>query len=408
MKLAYFVHDLTDPAVARRVRMLKAGGAEPVVLGFRREAAAPTTIEGVPAVDLGRTHDGRMLQRAAMTGLNALIAARLRRHLKDAPVIMARTLEALAVAEAARRMAGSEARLVYECLDIHRLMLGEGVKSRAMRAAERALMARADLLMVSSPAFLERYFEPRQGVGRDLGIPTYLIENKILELEPAGDNVTAGPPPGPPWRVGWMGAIRCRKSLAILTDLAARRPDLVDVRMHGRPAYSEFDDFDAEVAGLPNVSFGGSYSAADLPRLYGDVHFAWAIDFMEEGLNSSWLLPNRLYEASRHGAVPIALAGVQTGRYLADHGFGIRLESAADLESALEALAPARYRALRAEVAARPRQAFVAGVEDCRRLVAAVSSEEAPAAASCATFAQSRKPAAKGAFPSEHIPGEAV
>jgi succinoglycan biosynthesis protein ExoL len=408
VKLAYFVHDLTDPAIARRVRMLKAGGAEPVVLGFRREATAPPSIEGVPAIDLGRTYDARLLHRAAMAGLNALGSARLRSHLKGAPVIMARTLEMLAVAQAARRMAGSDARLVYECLDIHRLMLGDGAKSRALRAVERALMARADLLMVSSPAFLERYFAPMQGVGRDLDIATYLIENKLLELEPAAERLSPAPPPGPPWKIGWMGAIRCARSLAILTDLAARRPDLVAVRIHGRPAYAEVADFDAQVAALPNLGFGGGYAAGDLPRLYGEVHFAWAIDFMEAGLNSAWLLPNRLYEASRYGAVPIALQDVQTGRYLAEHGFGLRLASPAELEAALDRLTPARYAALRREVAAVPREALVADADDCRRLVAAVAGREAAVGASCATTAQSQKLAAQGGFPSEHIPGAAV
>ena len=50
MKLAYFVHDLADPAVTRRVRMLQAGGAEPVVLGFRRTETAPADVAGAPAV----------------------------------------------------------------------------------------------------------------------------------------------------------------------------------------------------------------------------------------------------------------------------------------------------------------------------------------------------------------------
>ena len=408
MKLAYFVHDLTDPAVARRLRMLKAGGAQPVVLGFRREPQAPSLVEGVEAIDLGRTYDARLVQRAAITFANAIGAARLRRHLDGVEVIVARTLEMLAVAQAARAFAGSKARLVYECLDIHRLMLSPGVKGRAMRAAERALMGTADLLVVSSPAFLNAYFEPMQGVGRDLDIPTLLIENKLLELEAQPTLVRRSPPAAPPWRIAWMGAIRCRKSLAILTELAARRPDLVDLRIHGRPAYTEFDDFDAQVAALPNVSFGGAYTAADLPRLYGEAHFAWAIDFMEEGLNSSWLLPNRLYEASRYGVVPIALAGVQTGRYLAEHGFGIRLETPQDLESVLQAMTPARYAALRAAVEQAPLRAFVADASDCARLVSALAGERSAGVASEAFAAAPHNATAKGLPTPERIPDEAV
>jgi hypothetical protein len=376
LKIAYFVHDLTDPAVARRVRMFRAGGAEVTVLGFRREPEAPTTVQAVPAIDLGRTFDGRLGHRAAMTLRAAASAGRLRRTLGGADVIVARTLEMLAVAAAARP---ATARLVYECLDIHRLMLGEGAASRGLRLVERMLMRRADLLVVSSPAFLSNYFAPRQGVGRDLKLEALLVENKVLELDGESPNARAARPPGPPWRIGWMGALRCRRSLGLLADLARRRPDLVEVRLHGRPAYGEFDDFDAEVSAAPNLSFGGSYTAGDLPRLYGEVHFSWAIDFMEEGLNSAWLLPNRLYEASRHGAVPIALAGVETGRYLAEGGFGLRLERAEDLERALEALTPEAYAGLRRRLAAMPDSRFAAGPSDCVRLVEVLAGERAPA-----------------------------
>lgn len=408
MKIAYFVHDLTDPAVARRVRMLRAGGAEPVVLGFRRDATAPDRIEGAQAVDLGRTYDGRFGHRAAMTLRATAGAMRLRTHLQGAQVVMARTLEMLAVAEAARVCAGARARLVYECLDIHRLMLGDGAKSGAMRAIERALMRRADLLVVSSPAFLSQYFEARQGVGSTLPIETLLVENKVLELAPMAPPASRDLPPGPPWRVGWMGAIRCRKTLAILADIARRRPDLIDVRIHGRPAYTEFDDFDEQVSRLPNLTFHGPYTAADLPRLYGQVHFSWAIDFMEEGLNSSWLLPNRLYEASRHGAPPVALAGVQTGRYLSEAGFGLLLERPEDLEGALESMSAERHRALQAELDRVPVQRFIADAKDCLELVQILGGQRPAAGLLGASSEASETAAGKGLPRPEHYEGAAV
>src|SRR6188472_2158619 len=63
LRIAYFVHDLTDPAVARRIRMLQAGGADIGLLGFRRGETL-ARIEGVEPVDLGRTYDSRLIQRA--------------------------------------------------------------------------------------------------------------------------------------------------------------------------------------------------------------------------------------------------------------------------------------------------------------------------------------------------------
>jgi hypothetical protein len=373
VKLAYFVHDLTDPAVRRRVRMLRAGGAEPVVLGFRRAEAAPEAIEGAPAIDLGRTHDARLGHRARATALAALTAARWKALLGPCEAVMARSLEMLVVASVARTACGLAGPLVYECLDIHRMMLGEGAKSRAMRAVERALLGRVDLLIVSSPAFLEAYFGPRQGVGARLPARSLLVENKVLELGHVPAPRSSRPQAGPPWRIGWMGAIRCRKSLDILTRLAERRPDLVEVSLHGRPAYGEFDDFGAQVLRLPNLRFGGAYRAEDLPGLYGQAHFAWAIDFMEEGLNSSWLLPNRLYEASRFGAVPIALEGVETGRSLARRGFGVRLPDPDALEGFLTPLTPDSYAGMRRALEAQPLDAFVAREADCRALVQAIA-----------------------------------
>jgi hypothetical protein len=383
VKLAYFVHDLTDPAVARRVRMLWAGGADPIVLGFRRSEAAPARIEGAPAIDLGRTYDARFGHRALAAAGAALASRRWRRRLEGVEALMARNLEMLAVAQAARRSCGLAGRLVYECLDIHRLMLDPGAKGRALRSLERGLMARCDLLVVSSPAFLSCYFEPVQGLGPDRPLASLLVENKVLELEaaPPAERLV---PPGPPWRIGWLGAIRCRRSLAILTDLAARRPDLLEVRIHGRPAHGEFDDFDGRVAAAANVSFGGPYLAADLPRLYGEVHFAWAIDYMEAGLNSAWLLPNRLYEASRFGAPPIALASVETGRALARLGVGLAIDDPRDLEPFLESLTPERYAGLQRALARAPRKAFVADRNDCRALVEAIGARRLKAAAESA------------------------
>ncbi len=37
-KILYLVHDLYDPAVNKRILMLKSGGAEVTVAGFRRMA----------------------------------------------------------------------------------------------------------------------------------------------------------------------------------------------------------------------------------------------------------------------------------------------------------------------------------------------------------------------------------
>ncbi len=357
MRVAYLAHDLHDPAIARRVRMLQEGGAQVRLIGFARGDAAPGDVAGLQPVLLGRTEDGRLGRRAL-----AILAAAARLPawsgaVAASDIVLARTLEMLLLATLARWLRAPRAALVYECLDIHRLMLAPGIAGRLMRALERHLLGRCSSLLVSSPAFLTRHFRryPR------LPAPI-LTENRLLAAEAA--TAPPGPasrPAAPPWRIGWFGVIRCRRSLALLAELARALPGQVEVVIRGRPARDAVPEFDHVVATTPGLSFEGPYDrATELGRLYGAVHFTWAIDFYEAGANSDWLLPNRLYEGSLHGAVPLAMADVETGRWLARHGCGVLLhDPAAELAPLFATLGQPAYLALHAQLAGLPRDALV-------------------------------------------------
>jgi succinoglycan biosynthesis protein ExoL len=372
LHVLYLVHDLSDPAVRRRVIMLQAGGARVTLAGFRRTMHPETaSIEGVSPIDLGPTKDGRFAQRLVAIAKAALS---LRARLSGVPkpdLIVGRNLEMLALAKRARSLFSADIPVVYECLDIHRLLLGEGGASRAMRRAERALGRDAALLMTSSPAFVRDYFH-RMG---QIDAPVMLLHNKVLEL---ADNVVdqqdreADVSPGGKWTIGWFGALRCRKSLELLAAFTRRMEGRFEVVLRGRPAYSEFADFDGLVGAEPYLRFEGPYrSPEDLARIYGEVHFSWAIDFFEEGLNSSWLLPNRLYEGCRYGAVPIALRQTETGRFLAERYMGVLLQEASlpALAADLGDMDASRYAAIRRKVAAEDRSTWVCDLRDCQALV---------------------------------------
>ena len=373
MKIAYFVHDVTDPAVGRRLGMLRATGAEVSVIGFRRSDTVVTELDGAPVFDLGRTYDAQLRDRAGRVLDWVMKVERFRTQVQGAQLFMARNLEMLAIAAAARRLTRPRASLVYECLDIHWLMLSDTAAGRFLRAAERRLLAQTKLLIVSSPAFLFRYFEPVQQIG-GLSVKSLLIENKHLDLTPARAAPAWAPrPPGRPWRIGWFGCLRCRKSLDLLTALAARRPDLVEVVMRGRPTPAVFQDFAAAVEGVPGMTFGGPYHPSEIGSLYRDCHFSWAIDYYDEGLNSAILIPNRIYDAGAHHCVPLALAGVETGRWLARRGVGVLLEEPLhELEAFFERLDAEGYQALEARMAAVDPTAFRADRGECERIHSAL------------------------------------
>ncbi len=70
-RIAYFVHDLADAAVGRRVGLLREGGMSIALAGFNRAAQKVNSVHGVPARSLGRVQDGRLISRAVSTILAA-------------------------------------------------------------------------------------------------------------------------------------------------------------------------------------------------------------------------------------------------------------------------------------------------------------------------------------------------
>lgn len=367
LHVLYLVHDVSDPAVRRRFIMLKAGGARVTLAGFRRTQELED-VEGLTPIDLGITRDGRFAQRL---GAVAMAATRIAASLKSvaAPdVIVARNLEMLALAQRARSAFSSSVPIVYECLDIHRLVLREDLLGRGLRGAERLLGRNVSLLLTSSPAFVSHYFE-RFG---QIDAPIELIENKLLELEPRFDLRPSQVPPLP-WKIGWFGALRCRKSLELLADFTRSADGRFELVMRGRPALSEFPDFHGFVESEPHLAFKGAYrNPEDMADIYSQVHFSWAIDFFEEGQNSTWLLPNRLYEGCRFGTVPIAMAGTETASFLERQNVGLVLSepSVAALTQTLSDVTTERCAALHGAVLARDPATWVCSRSDCRALVA--------------------------------------
>ncbi|TIS31354.1 MAG: glycosyltransferase family 4 protein, partial [Mesorhizobium sp.] len=211
LHVLYLVHDISDPAVRRRIKMLRAGGAGITLAGFRRTSNPIAEIEGIKPVDLGPTRDGRFAQRIGAVAKAAMSIGTKFAGLARPDLIIARNLEMLALASRARRAFGASVPIVYECLDIHRLVLRNDLIGKTLRGAERHLARDVKLLVTSSPAFVANYFKP---FGQ-IAAPVELIENKYFDTMPvpADHRREDDSPVAPPWRIGWFGALRCRRSL---------------------------------------------------------------------------------------------------------------------------------------------------------------------------------------------------
>jgi len=368
LKILLLAHDLSDAAIQRRIAMLRAGGASVTAAGFRRTSEPIVTIDGSAAIDFGRTHNAGFLQRIAVVIGTILFLNKHRALFADADIIIARNLEMLAIGARGRNFRHPAAILVYECLDIHRLLLRRDMIGSALRTLEGWLAKRASALITSSLAFVSGYFESLSKVR----LPVRLVENKVLDTGNLFPDQIKARPSGPPWVIGWFGIIRCKQSLQILKELIKRSNGAVEVIIRGRPAPDLFANFAAEIGNIPGMRFHGAYnSPGDLAAIYRNIHFNWVIDLFEQDLNSSWLLPNRLYEGGLFGAVPIATSSVESGRFLKQLGVGVTLEEplGRSLADFFAGLTPTRYGELEQAVSNVPRSTWIYDQNDCTALV---------------------------------------
>ena len=372
--LMFFAHDITDITIGRRVGQLRAHGIEPLVLAFRRARYNADYVPPWPYVELGRTADARYGRRL-LTLIRAVgtILAR-RAALRDAAVLYVRNVDLLAMVLLIARLVGARARIVYEVLDVQPVLTGSGPAGRLLRWIERLCLRRVNLLVVSSPGFIDNYYRPIHGYAGDW----LLMENKLEQgaLARAGRRLR-GVGASRPWTIGYFGLIRGQETFDLITRLAARFPDRLRFKIGGVLTTVGEGRFAAALERLPNLTYVGPYVyPRDLPRLYEDVDLAWAVDLENTEHNSRWLLPCRFYEAGMLGVPCLTAEGFEVGRLVTRLGVGWSLAAPYErsLAAFLSGLTEAEYARTQARLAELPDSTFVAG-EDVAALVRRLQDE---------------------------------
>ncbi|MEQ1780359.1 MAG: glycosyl transferase [Hyphomonadaceae bacterium] len=374
-RIAFFGHDAADAAVRRRVQGFRDDGLD--VIGFTMRRRDDYSVDW-DNVDLGRTFDAAYAQRIASVFRGAGLAAAQREKLASADIIYARNLDMLATALLARRKAKLKTPVIYESLDVHRLLTRKDPIGFAFRRLEGALLKLTQQLVVSSPGFLTHHFEKHHR-GR---YAATVIENRLAAGADYGPRPTADAPASNALRVGWVGVLRCKRSLELLLDAAHKLGPAITMDLHGIAALTEIPDFHERIKGVANVRFHGRYrSPEDLASIYAGLDVVWAGDFMEAGYNSVWLLPNRLYEGGYYGVPSIAPEGTQTAAWIEARNVGFTLPEnlAATLPQLLTQLSadksPIADR--RARLLALPASTFVAERGELAHLIEATQRARA-------------------------------
>ena len=334
-QIAFFGHNASDAAIRRRVQSFQDDGISVTGFTMRRGEVQDIAWENI---DLGETRDGAFIARIRSVFSGARIAARQKDVLARADVIYARNLDMLACAFLAKRWSKLGTPVIYECLDVHRLLSGGGMIGKMMRWLEGALLKRTIGLVVSSPGFLKHHFERYYPDA----YRAIIAENRLAAGADYGPRPTISEPVDAerndkPLRIGWVGILRCQRSLDLLCAVADELGGSVEIRLHGLPARNEIPVFEPVIDARANMRYYGRYtSPEDLAEIYGGLDVVWAGDFMEAGYNSVWLLPNRIYEGGYYATPAIAPEGTETANWIDQHASGRSV--AEPLEKNLSAL----------------------------------------------------------------------
>ena len=321
MRIAYFGHDSADAVIRKRVRNLEANGHTVQSFTHRRHDNAGPEWDNV---DLGRTRNGAYLDRIISVFRGAFRTAKHKDALAKTDLIIARNLDLLIVAFLAKRLTGLSTPVIYECLDVHRQLCRQDAIGWVARKIEGSLLKRCRGLLVSSPAFLKEHFE-RYYKGE---YRAALIENRLPE---AFAETYQRPDPdresdlekSRPLRLGWVGILRCQRTLDLMVRTAHDLGDAIEIHVHGKPDLWNVPKFHETVETVENIVFHGAYKAPEqLPDIYNNLDLIWSGDFMEAGLNSTWLLPNRIYEGGYLGVPAITPEGTQTANWVENHRSG--------------------------------------------------------------------------------------
>lgn len=327
----------SQPRYHRRASMLLAAGYTVEVYAFERNFYVENTFpSSVTVTSLGEIESGRYFTRIPKL-LRAVFRVRRyeKRHSTAPALVYAFGLDMAMIGKLAMP---TSIPLVYEVGDVQNPLPHDRAASKFFSLVERNVMARCQMLAVTSPGFISDYF----GIlNPEIVQKTMVIENKLArEIAEKFSRPSKPKVPTRPLKIGYIGAFKYENCIFPLIHAVAKRKGDFELHFYGDGSLKK--DILEYVAKHDNVFYHGSFaSTQDLQKIYDAVHLSYVV-YDNHDPNVRMALPNKLYDGPYFGVPLVVAENTLLAKRVRELGIGLvadpRAENYADV--LLDGLSP--------------------------------------------------------------------
>jgi succinoglycan biosynthesis protein ExoL len=298
--------------------MLLAAGFEVQVYAFKRDYFTGNSFPPeVEVIDLGKILTGNYFNRITKL-LKAIFWIKRQENTRKCPPALTYAF-GLDMALLGHFAISGSVPLVYETGDLQNPLPHRSLKARAMAAADKFVVRKADLLATTSPKFISEYFNVIcPGVENHSVVVENLVSEETARIFPRPSQPKD---PAFPIRIGFIGRLRYPECLLPLMEAVRNSADQFELHIHGvGPLRETIENFAGD---NPNISYHGSFkNPDDLGEIYRTIDINFVV-YDNRDANVCLALPNKLYESPYFGTPLVVAAGTHLADRVIYDGIGI-------------------------------------------------------------------------------------
>lgn len=312
---------MSQPRYHRRAAMLLEAGYDIQVYGFSRALYEENTFpESIEVVSLGEVESRKYFRRIKKLLKAVFLIRKLeKKYSKPPALIYAFGLDMAMVGNLAM---ASSIPLVYEVGDIQIPLPHTNLSSRLFEMVEKKVMARCQMLAVTSPGFISDYFNilnPR------IAEKTLVIENKLArEIAEKYPRPAERHIPMKPLKIGYIGLFKYENCIFPLIEAVSKRKGDFELHFYGDGSLKK--DILTYVDKYDNVFYHGSFSSIqDLHKIYKSVDLSYVV-YNNHDPNVRMALPNKLYDGPYFGVPLVVAENTLLAKRIRELGIGLVID----------------------------------------------------------------------------------